>query len=107
MKYGLPFAITILVGLLKPLSTIGQTIGDTVELNRLYENLEPAELIAPALLGVGPSSVTKPSALKDISVDLIQSFAKFPKAGEGVGVEITPALFWRKIVLDKRAGAQK
>lgn len=73
---------------------------DTTALNELYENIEPAEIIAPSLLGVGSKSVNRPSGIQDISISLIRSFVNLPKAGEGVGLEFSPLQLLEKTKFD-------
>jgi|GEM_PF-5434150 len=73
---------------------------DTTALNELYENIEPAELIAPGLLGVGSKSVSRPSGIQDVSLSLIRSFANLPNSGEGIGIEFSPVQLLEKTKFD-------
>ncbi len=73
---------------------------DTVALNSLYENMEPATQIAPSLLGIGASSVSMPSGLQDISFTQLNSFAS-PKQGSGIGIEFSPVQLFKKTDLSK------
>ena len=74
---------------------------DTVALNGLYENLEPATQIAPSLLGIGASNVSTPSGLQDVSFTQLNSFARFPKQGSGIGIEFSPVQLFKKTDLSK------
>lgn len=74
---------------------------DTTALNQMYENLEPAELIAPTLLDVSATSVSRPSGIQDVSVSLINSFKSAPNIGEGIGVEFSPLQLLEKTDVKK------
>jgi hypothetical protein len=77
------------------LKALGAT-EDTIALNGLYGNLEPATQIASSLLGVGAQSVSTPGGLQDVSLSVLQSFSNFPAKGSGVGIEFSPVQLWEK-----------